>query len=742
MAMKDFDFKQFLLQRGELLGLGVAVLLAAVLLLWGSKGFLAGSPGKTAQEILSKKQQAEQQLDSSTPPPDLAQVPSGLLRSVEVTAIDPQHYQLASTFITTTPQEDTKRRNPEVLRPKDFTVKYMRAPYLVYEISKDGTMITVLQGEGISGNAQGGALGPRLGMGGPGGRFGPPGGDDGGSPDMGGPGGGGDLGQGGPAGAYGTAPIPGAYNRKSVQMEISKIGNNLNAKFAEQIAPYRVAMVSAAFPYKEQLENFRRALLRKGTMNDLLAGIASGQVPFQFVGFDIQRRVTLPNGRIKDFSDKDDGWKDFNDDFRGSYVYLFRRTPRLEEEDPKLLGYNLILDGLVMRRPALARGAKHPAAETEIPSIKKTIEDLEKAIKERNRPIQTAKSRYQRDSKDFNPFSTNPLGDGPADPNQQPGGAAGGELGTGGPGKPGPMMLQPGGGGDPGKGGEGIRMTQEEPLIPEYVLLRFLDLTVLPGHSYEYRIRVKMANPNFNRTDAVAYGKLAKEKELVAPEWAGTVGQPVRVPEDQFFYAVDEKPAGREWPYVIGDREPATNEKVPVQVHQWLPYLPGDRGHPVANWVLAERLLVHRGESIGRNEGVEVPVWDYVQETDALAASKKGARTPQRVPLDFTVRSRASSGAAMLVDFEGGDLPSKKVGGRQLPRDLAPVQLLIMAPDGRLIARNSADDVQDPERIEVHKNWRQWITDVRFGRKTSGTKLFNDSGLPRGGPGGGAGPGK
>lgn len=736
MALKDFDFKQFLLQRGELLGLGVAVLLAAVLLLWGSKGFLAGSPGKTAQSIQTKKQEAERRLTDSKPPDKLAQVQPELLQSLNVERIDPQRYELVSSFITTTPQEDTKRRNPEVLRPKEFTVRVFRAPYLIYQLSKDERYITVVLGEAIQGNLpQGPGLGGRLNMGGPGMRgFGPGGGDDsGGSPDI--PGGGGDPGE-----SYGPAQQPGGgYKRETRQMEVARIVSNANAKFAEQIAPYHVAVVSAAFPYKEQLENFRRALARKYTLNDLLAWIANGDVPFQFVGFDIQRRVTQPNGRIKDHTEKDEGWKDFNDDFKGSVTYLFRRTPRLEEEDPRLLQtYNLIVDGLVMRRPALARGAKHPTKEDEIPSLKKTMEDLDKAIKERNRPIRTPVSRQQR--KDFNPFSFNPLIDPSADPNVQPG-AGPGDLSTG-AGAIG-VRLQPGGIADIGKAGDPSKTQQEEPLIPEHVLLRFLDLTVQPGHSYEYRIRVKMANPNYGKGDAVAYSKLAKEKELVAPEWAGTAGQPARVPEDQFYYAVDEKPSSREgWPYVMGDRELATREKVPVQIHKWLPNLPRDRDLPVANWILMERLLVHRGETIGRVEGVEVPVWDLLQDTDALAASKKGARTPQRVPVDFTVRSRTSSGAAVLVDFEGGDLPSQKIGGRQVPRDHAAVQLLILSPDGRLIARNSHDDTQDEARVEVHKSWRQWLTDVRAGRKTSGTKLFNDAGLPRGGPGGPGGPGK
>jgi hypothetical protein len=273
--------------------------------------------------------------------------------------------------------------------------------------------------------------------------------------------------------------------------------------------------------------------------------------------------------------------------------------------------------------------------------------------------------------------------------------------------------------------------------MPEHVLVRFLDLTVRPGHAYEYRIRVKMANPNYGKKGEVAFSKLAKEKELVAPEWSGTEGKPVRVPDSQFFYAVDEKPSGRDWPELIGDtyRQPANKERAAIQVHRWLPTLPGDKDQPVGNWVLLERALVHRGETIGRGENVEVPVWSMAQEADVLAAPLRGVRSQQRVPIDFRIHPRDAVTPAVLVDIDGGQIDSQKVKDRQLPSDRAPVQLLVLAPDGKLIARNSHDDMQDETRQEIHRNWRQWIQDARQGRKTTGTKLFNEGGLPRGGPG-------
>lgn len=726
MAMKDFDFKSFLLNRGELLGLGLAVVLAAVFLMMGSKGFVTSGPGATVQSIQKKSQEATARIEQSTPPETLGQVSPELLRNLAVDELDPQRFRLAQNLFTTTPVEDTKRRNPEVLLARDFDVHMFRLPFLIYELSKDERTISVLSGDGVKGggpNMPNLSTRMRVGVGvGIG-----PGDDSSGTSERGSSGFGmGDISRPNP-GEFAPGTMTGQPLKRDIkQMEIDKIGQNV--KLAEQISPYHVAVVSAAFPYKQQLENFRKALLRKGTMFDLYRAIGSGpgQIPFEFLGLDIERRVTLPSGRIDGHTERDQGWKDFNKEFQGSYVWLFRRAARFEEEDPKLRGYHMILDGLVMARPGLARGQKYLTKEAEIPSLRKTVEDIDKALADKKQPVVSALSHRFGQGAEFSAFKLNPLGDQP-----------------GNPGAPAPAsVIRPGGeltpGGDPNKG------AQEEPLMPEHVLVRFLDFTVKAGHAYEYRIRVKMANPNFGKKGGeVAYIKLAKERELVSAEWSGTEGKPARVPSSQFFYAVDEKPSGRDWPILMGDThlQPVNKERTAIQVHSWLQNLPGDKGQPVGNWILLERSLVHRGETIGRGENVEVPVWSPTQETDVLAASVQRTRSQKGVPIDFRVYPRDGITPAVLVDFDGGQIDSQKVKDKQLPSDRAPVQLLVMAPDGKLIARNSHEDTQDETRQETHRNWRQWIQDARQGRKTTGTDLFNKGGMPRGGapgkPGGG-----
>src|SRR5262249_55054238 len=296
--------KQFLLRRGEVVGLGVAVLLAAILILMGSRGFLAGSPQATANSLKAKSQQASQAIDNSTPPEDIQQVQPELLRSLDVGQIDPRQYQLVSAFVNAAGIEDTKRRNPEVLGPRDFEVKMFRAAYLGYLLSRDGRSIWVVQGEDIKGNINVPQNSAKV-------RFGAAGlgsMDAGGSADA-----GGDV---MPAGQFAPGQAPGAPKRAAREMEHDKPGNNPNMKFAEQIYPRYVAVVSAAFPFKQQLENFRKAIDKKATLATLVAAINAGQVPFQFETLEIQRRVTLPSGRIENYTDQDEGWKSFDEQFK------------------------------------------------------------------------------------------------------------------------------------------------------------------------------------------------------------------------------------------------------------------------------------------------------------------------------------------------------------------------------------------------------------------------------------------
>src|SRR5262249_13232861 len=52
--------------------------------------------------------------------------------------------------------------------------------------------------------------------------------------------------------------------------------------------------------------------------------------------------------------------------------------------------------------------------------------------------------------------------------------------------------------------------------VLEAMLVRFMDVDVTPGYAYEYRIQVKVANPNYGRFKEVSQPDHAKTKDLLS----------------------------------------------------------------------------------------------------------------------------------------------------------------------------------------------------------------------------------
>ena len=248
-------------------------------------------------------------------------------------------------------------------------------------------------------------------------------------------------------------------------------------------------------------------------------------------------------------------------------------------------------------------------------------------------------------------------------------------------------------------------------VVPDYCLVRFLDVTVKPGETYEYRVAVKMANPLYKR-DELAVAQQYTLQQVIAgkpQEVAAHAGdkEPLqfRVPDEGFYYAVDEKPEGV--PFVT----PANQEKAALQIHRWLEQVqvnPGNKDStvPVGEWSILERLLVKRGEFIGTVAKVEIPIWDPAQEAFVMATAPDttGPRSralPQKgVPVDFSTD-------ALLVDFEGGG----KV----------PAEMLILTPDGKLVVRDGRIDSDDADRKQRVQEWKERLNEVKKpGNKAKG----------------------
>src|SRR5437764_304782 len=119
MAIKDFDAKQFMLEKGERVGLGVAlflmVLLTIVSLFMPSRGFFSGSPKEKAASLEKSAQSVQQALRSSSPgDDDKPKDPQVTLAAIkEFKPVDGEAYQMAGLFA---PSQlgAARRRQPEV----------------------------------------------------------------------------------------------------------------------------------------------------------------------------------------------------------------------------------------------------------------------------------------------------------------------------------------------------------------------------------------------------------------------------------------------------------------------------------------------------------------------------------------------------------------------------------------------------------------------------------------------------
>jgi hypothetical protein len=191
----------------------------------------------------------------------------------------------------------------------------------------------------------------------------------------------------------------------------------------------------------------------------------------------------------------------------------------------------------------------------------------------------------------------------------------------------------------------------------------------------------------------------------------------VIVPDDLEYYAVNEK--------VMGQRA-ETSERKAMEVHRWLDTVqvnPVERAStiPVGDWTIMPRILVRRGEYIGRIAEAMVPVWKPTLNGFAFATppeeeQRRGNRrrliAHAGIPVDFGTDPLSETGAGpILVDFDGG---KQTVPGdpKTVLADV-PYDVLIYSPDNKLIVHNSARDTENSTRVARVKEWEEWINETR-----------------------------
>jgi hypothetical protein len=878
LSIKNFDYRQFLIQKGERVALGVAVgLMTLMILVSGLTTALGGhSASSNTREIKELAEQAASKLKNTAPPANLADLPADL-KEVRLATIDPESLDCQNLYFDRSGDADRKWRRPKVLMPDEFNAEVVHGALLshVLERGEDGKfMVGVLQATNDQPSDEskeklreefksyrkwdnalsrlrqiGQRPGSPAAFGAPGAAAVGPGGLSGMGMGRGIPGTGG-RGPGMMSGGMGQWGWRRWGRDVSVKMvpedDLDRRGG---MRLAEQIRPLRMVVVTGAFPYRQEIEEFRRAL-RFDSVDALLSN--PGAVP-EFMGIDVQRREVSSSGEPGD-------WEPL--DIEASVREIRMRAVGLEPENPELLALGVIArpNRLVMPRPRLVHHERY--AEPTLRSIYDTVVSLENGPGSALAPPPAAKSRFES----LDPWSdAQPRGmagrgamagggfgrggggfgrgggemgnAGDSGGGSGGGGLGGGGLGSGlsvfsrrstrrleragrkleasggGPGGGGfggagfggggPAAGQvagvgpragglpgggvgnfsPGGAGAygglapaAGSGPPGLRGmpapsigSQRTPgqigaqvsatrtfAPPDKCLLRFLDVTVQPGKTYEYRVKVKMVNPTYGKDKLAVSKEAAADPVLVAQEWKDVtqrVGEdetPLRVTvaDELMYYAVDEKLDQRV--------PPANSERAAVQIHRWLEDVrvnPSDKNSvvPVGEWSILERLLVHRGEYIGGQEEVDVPVWRTTKDTWALAGHSDEAlsRVEQRIEqlrptkkhgvlVDFAM-DPVKQNASILVDFEGGRETIQSEG--RPVTDESPVEMLVLDASGKLIVHTSTIDTADPARQQRYAAWKEEVSglkDKENGRRPGNDSLFQRGVMPgRGGRRGG-----
>jgi hypothetical protein len=500
------------------------------------------------------------------------------------------------------------------------------------------------------------------------------------------------------------------------------IGPAGSGDYVTVLQPTRLVVISATFPYKQELEEFRKALRLK-TVADLFNH--QDTTP-RFQGLRVERREIQADGAAGPWQPLDlEGPK-------SAWRALLSAARGFAPEDFQQLD-KVIVPGLAAPRPWLENG-KYPPVD--LPGIPRSPEELDAGPGKKpgilpGGPLKPGGGMFPGKGSP----AEGPLGERKTAPQswkELPRDYAGPETASQakfrgeinvfdvqGLSEVAPENLGPGFGPQP----PGLKPPVMKPLLPnpgnpfdgagsfkfpEKCLVRFVDVEVQPGRTYQYRVRVRMANPNFGKKEAVAEPQFAAGKVL---ESAAVVTAPVTVSPEVTFYAVDQALRdGKKWKTAHekgADLSPPDAEKVAVQIHKWVDEVQhlGVR-YTVADWLIAERLLVRRGEYIGGKVEVEIPAWFPAKDTFDLLSASKGKAPPKKSKnspsIDFATDQ-------LLVDFTGG--PGSDAAGKNPSADGAAVELLILSPDGKLRVRSSRHDGTESEAR--HATWRQRLEALR-----------------------------
>ena len=722
MARKSsFDWKGFMLQKGDRVALGFAGFLTLILFSCSVPRIFSVGAEKRAADLNQKTAQVRAKRTNNTPTkpdeiaPNKEQV-NASLGKFESSTVLPWPYRLGWLFFVE-PPGDNKRRQPDLYIPVEGRVAIVQGQLWSYmfRMNKDKLEIKVkVKDQPGAGMPPPMATDPNLARLAKNFR--------------------GTYGQQRQVGVAGFGDRPDVVDKnaaiKTDWVAVDTLEGNLAVdQMLRTIKPVRMAVIAASFPYKAQVEEFRKKLkkpnfqevLEEASVDDDVDENAGGANPqrrklesFRFINVVVERRQVdrLGSPIFKDAGPYKNGWVPL--DMVGAYKPLLVLSNLQTEDEDKTLE-PVMMDGLVMPRLYSARADQYPPIERDLTTIAQTLTDLEKA-KAAGGVVAKVNNFNSDDFDLFSGRSRNQPAPGTAAPPTAPPTLKGGRiLGT--------------------KGTTGAAVQDDKFILPEYCLIRVIDVTVRPAESYQYRLRVNMANPNFGRTANEVFLPQDADNKILEPKdkekmWFEIPGI-VTVPSEMHYYAVDEKAA-------FNGTKVGPDQTV-LQIHKYLENAASGKGKevPVGEWSVAERVIVARGEAIDRDVRVQVPVL-VEEEGKWKLASTVGIelgkpREPgiavrfNSMPLNGTTMQRE----AVLVDFDGKHEYKRAEAAKtdKPASDVIPPEVLILAPDGKLLAHHAAVDEKDKERTDRYADWKKRIDEVRTAMKADPMNPMNTGGI-------------
>jgi hypothetical protein len=740
MSLKEFDAKQFLLEKGERVGLGIAVTLMVLMLILNlfmpDKGFFSGSPKTKETELKKSTETLDNGLRTRQPgPSDLPEKGEGRLIAFDTSYLQPDSYAPEGKFFEPRIRENPARRPPKIYNVDEAVVAFAHVPIDTYLFDRDFKKIWVLvdkEGKRSQGSGGQGGFNPfaRLGN------------MPGGMP------GGGMMGGGMQqqmqqrmmqqnqgrlqGGLQGARQMAAATDTQEYETRLISFDSwNPQELTAHQLRPLRMAIIAGSFPYKEQLEEHKNRLRLPSIDAVLNEEVATNDdkkaQAFRFLGMDVERKEVDANGKtISDwarlplaetyqlwlkhtfypFEPEDPKLEQVR--FPGLAMPLLREFHASKASAPGIPGMQQMMGMMQRQMPpgasppggksgvgleeAAPEGKTHyPNVVEKLPRIRATLAKLnETQPKQIAAPKRTPATILDAFNPDMNLGSDQ---NAPAPP------------------PPDPKQAGPNAG---------------QEYIPEYVLARAVDVNIEPGKFYRYRMRIRMANPNYKRSD-VASPDYKENEVLESKEWK-EIEQTVSVPQETFYFVADEKQGATRNDMRSIPMESAQNElwrtnpgpdQVAMQFQRWVESTQRSRKDTdmvyVGEWAVADRVLVARGEYIGRKVKVDLPIWIYTRNSFILPIEnpKDRVRNRVRTGIDVDFGQENPENNMILVDFEGGKVSS------QSPKvdDNCALEVLMLSPDGKLLARNNIKDTKDGDRTARREEAMKRIQDVREGKK-------------------------